>query len=119
MTKLEDVPALVYTMLYSRKRDGRLRKATENKKLSVLFDFPDFPPAALLKINNGDYEVMAVDNVEGITADAVIRGNFEDAVSLTGGMGLAIKLVLTGKVKIKGLKSAYQLLKILGEKEAM
>ena len=119
MTKLENFPALVYMMLYTQKRDGRLRKATENKKLKILFDFPDFPPAALLKIENGDYEVMAVDNTEGISADAVIKGNFEDIVELTSGMGAGIKLLLTGKVKIKGPFKALQLLKILGGKVAI
>ena len=119
MTKLQDIPAFIYTMLYARKKDGRLRKATEHKKFDILFNFPDFPPAALLKINNGDYEVMAIDNVEGISADTVIKGNFVDFVEITGGMGLAVKLALTGKVKIKGLKSGYQLLKILLEKEAL
>lgn len=118
MTKLQDIPALIYIMLYTLKKDGRLRRASENKKLNILFDFPDFPPAALLKIDNGDYEVMAVDNVEGISADAVIRGNFEDIVELSGGFGLGVKLFLLGKVKIKRPLKALQLLKILGEKEA-
>jgi hypothetical protein len=106
-------------MLYTQKKDGRLRKATENKKLEILFDFPDFPPAALLRIDNGDYDVLAVENIEGISADAVIKGKFEDIIELTGGMRLALKLVLTGKVKIKGPIKALQLLKILGEQEAM
>jgi hypothetical protein len=119
MAKLEDIPALIYIMLYTRKKDGRFRKATENKRLDILFDFCDFPPAALLRINNGEYEVMAVDNVEGISADAIIRGKFEDIVELSGGFHKAIKLVLTGKVKIKGIGKAYQLLKILGEKEVI
>ena len=119
MSKLSDVPALIYTMLYTQKKDGRLRKATENKKLDILFDFPDFPPAALLKINNGDYEVLSVDNTEGIKADGIIRGKFEDIVELASGMNGGLKQILTGKVKIKGVFKALQLLKILGEKEAI
>jgi hypothetical protein len=119
MTKLQDLPALIYTMLYTHKKDGRLRKATENKKLDILFDFPDFPPAALLKINNGDYDVLAVENTEGVSADAVIRGNFEDIIEISGGLWLAVKLALTGKVKIRGPIKAIQLLKILAEKEAI
>ena len=117
MTKLEDLPALIYIMLYTRKKDGRLSKAAANKKLNVLFDFPDFPPAALLKIKNGDYEVMAVNNVEGISADTIIRGNFEDIIELSAGLSGGIKQILTGKIKIKGIRKAYQLLKILGMKE--
>lgn len=119
MTKLQDIPALIYTMLYTQKRDGRLRKATENKKLTILFDFPDFPPAALLKIQNGDYEVMAVDNPEGISADAKIRGNFEDIIELSSGLEGGFKAIFSGKVKIKGAFKALQLLKILNEKEAI
>lgn len=118
MTKLQDLPALIYTMLYLQKKDGRLRKATENKKLDILFDFPDFPPAALLRIDNGSYEVLALENSVGISADAVIKGNFEDVVELSGGINKALKLIFTGKVKIKGPLKALQLLKILGEKEA-
>ena len=119
MTKLEDVPALIYIMLYAQEKDGRLRKASIDKKLSVLFDFPDFPPAALLKIANGKYEVLSVDNTEGITADAVIKGKFEDIVELASGIGGGIKQILSGKVKIKGAFKALQLLRILGEKEAI
>ena len=119
MTKLQDIPAFIYTMLYTRKKDGRLRKATEHKKFSILFNFPDFPPAALLKIDNGDYEVMTVDNVEGTSADTVIKGKFQDFVEITGAMGLAVKLPLSGKVKIRGLRSGIQLLKVLLEKEAI
>ncbi|MBN2155776.1 MAG: SCP2 sterol-binding domain-containing protein [Candidatus Lokiarchaeota archaeon] len=119
MTYLEDIPALIYTMLYTHNKDGRLRKATEHKKLSILFDFPDFPPAALLKIQNGNYEVLSVENPEGISADAIIKGNFEDIVELSGGFGRGISLLLTGKVKIKGLLKAITLLKILGEKEVL
>ena len=119
MTKLQDLPALIYIMLYAQKKDGRLRKATQNKKLDVLFDFPDFPPAALLRIDNGDYDVLSLENVEGISPDVIIKGNFEDIVELSGGIGLALKLVLTGKVRIRGPLKALQLLKILTEKEAL
>ena len=119
MTKFQDIPAFIYTMLYTRKKDGRLRKATEKKKFSILFNFPDFPPAALLKINNGDYNVLAVDNVEGISADTVIKGKFKDFIELSGGFSIAVKLALSGKVKIKGIKSGIQLLKVLFEKEAI
>jgi putative sterol carrier protein len=118
MTKLEDIPALIYIMLYTQGKDGRLRKATENKKLDILFDFPDFRPAALLKIHNGSYEVLSIDNTEGVSADAIIKGKFEDLVEVSTGISAGVKQILTGKVKIKGAIKALQLLKILGEKEA-
>ena len=57
--------------------------------------------------------------MEGLSADTVIKGKFQDFVEITGGMGLAVKLALSGKVKIRGLRSGIQLLKVLLEKEAI
>jgi hypothetical protein len=120
MPQLENLPAMIYTLMWPLKIDGRLKSATANQRIRFLFKFLDFPPAALLDINDGNFTVQAVDMEEtlgSIEADVEISGFLSDMTEMLGGIRKSLKTVVTRKVKIKNIRKALKLLKILGIKE--
>lgn len=120
MPQLENLPAMIYTLIWPLKIDRRLESATRNQRLRILFKFLDFPPAALLDINDGSFVVKAVDieeTLESIEADVEISGFLNDLTEMLGGIKKSLKTIVTRKIKIKNLRKALKLLKILGIKE--
>ena len=121
---LDGVPALVYTAFWQQKIDGRFRKASRdaNKGASMtfLFDFPDFRPAALMTIDDGDYSVMPVADPAMLAKkpDALVRIRMVDAVKMLGGLGPILAAVFKGKIKMKGIRKLWLLVKVLMTKEA-
>ncbi|MHA1819513.1 MAG: hypothetical protein ACTSU2_03745 [Promethearchaeota archaeon] len=61
--KLEGVPALIYSAVWPLWVDGRLKAVSKGMKLKILFKFKDFLPSALLKIDNGEFRVISIDEV--------------------------------------------------------
>ena len=117
---LDGVPALVYTAFSQQKIDGRFHKATEGVSTSILFDLPDFRPAALMMIDNGDYEIIPVADPEKLAEppDALVQCCMVDAVKMLGGLGPILKTLFTGKIKLKGFRKLWLLVKVLMTKEA-
>ncbi|HME50950.1 MAG TPA: hypothetical protein VKM55_01920 [Candidatus Lokiarchaeia archaeon] len=116
---LDGIPALVYTAFWQHKIDGRFRKATKGISESILFDFIDYRPAALMTIDDGDYTVTPVADPEKLARkpDASVRGRMADATQLLNGLGAMIKALFTGTIKLKGIRKLYLLVKILQTKE--
>jgi hypothetical protein len=120
MPQLENLPAMIYTLIWPLKIDRRLESATRNQRLRILFKFLDFPPAALLDINDGSFVVKAVDieeTLESIEADVEISGFLNDLTEMLARIKKSLKTIVTRKIKIKNLRKALKLLKILGIKE--
>lgn len=120
MPLFENLPAMIYAVIWPLKVDGRLESATRNDRLRILFKFLDFPPAALLDINNGSFVVKSVDieeTLESIEADVEISGFLSDLTEMLGGIKKSLKTLVTHKIKIKNLRKAMKLFKILGIKE--
>jgi len=116
---LEGVPALVYTAFWQQKIDGRFDKATSGESTSILIDFPDFRPAALMIISDGDYTITPVDNPASLLErpEALVRVRMVDAVKMLGGLGPIMAALFTGKIKLKGLRKLWLLVKVLMAKE--
>ena len=120
MPLFENLPAMIYAVIWPLKVDGRLESATRNDRLRILFKFLDFPPAALLDINDGSFVVKSVDieeTLESIEADVEISGFLSDLTEMLGGIKKSLKTLVTHKIKIKNLRKAMKLFKILGVKE--
>lgn len=116
---LDGVPALVYTAFWQNKIDGRFHKIMKDVSITILFDFPDFRPAALMTINDGDYTITPVDDPARLARqpEAFVQCRMIDAVKMLGGLSPIMAALFTGKVKLKGLRKLWLLVKVLMAKE--
>jgi hypothetical protein len=114
MQPLDNMPALVYTALWPAKVDGRFKAVFPYENFTVLFNFIDFSPAALLKVHNGDFEVLPINpsEIAEYKADAKVEGLLSVVIRMMDGIGTIIKVVLTRKLKVKNLSILLKLGKL-------
>ena len=55
MPLLDGFPARLYQMFWYLKVDGRFALALKDEKFNVLFEITDFFPAALMRVEKGDF----------------------------------------------------------------
>ncbi len=111
---LEGIPALIYSLLWTRKIFGKLDKMFPSLNIKMILLLTDFPPAIVIKIKDGDFEVEPLESVkspndlDNVECDAFL------AISSTefyGGAQSIMKGIAKGSVKIKN----NEILTILGK----
>lgn len=108
----EDFPAMLYTGLWPLTLDGRFQEASRGQHFSILFDFHDWPPAILFKVDDGKFTIESCDPTTTI-ADGRIEGKFVDIVPALDSFGSALKILLSRKVKLIHKWTLLKLAKIL------
>ncbi len=108
----EDFPAMLYTGLWPLTLDGRFKEASQGQHFSILFHFHDWPPATLLKIDDGSFTIESCDPAT-TSADGRIEGNFADIVPALDSIASALKVILSRKVKLIHKRVLLKFAKIL------
>ncbi|GAB4305138.1 MAG: hypothetical protein Kow0069_00520 [Promethearchaeota archaeon] len=118
--RLKGVPAMLYTGIWPYAVEGRLRVATKGLRRSVLVNLVDWPPAALLEVDDGDFRVVPVDDPAAYRrdhrVDVYVEGTMAHLVTALKGLGALLKLLLTRRLRVKGLRRALPLRKIFEER---
>ncbi|MHA1733300.1 MAG: SCP2 sterol-binding domain-containing protein [Promethearchaeota archaeon] len=111
---LKGVAAIAYTFFWPYKIDGRLRASMKGVELTIVVDLIDFPPAAVVEIRDGDFSVVVVEDPARLPRkpDISISGKLQDLIRVMEGVGKALKVLLSRKVKIKGKRKALVLAKL-------
>jgi hypothetical protein len=113
MNALQDIPAFVYTALWPAMLEGRLKFKDPNEIFTILVDFSDYPPGAFVEIKNGSFTVHVLELNTQKCADIEIRGKFSEIIEVTGAFGKIIPLLLTRKLRIRGIFRAIRLFKLM------
>lgn len=114
MPLLEGIPAYIYSGLWIFKTYRKLDKIFPNLKIKLALFITDFPPAALITIDNGDFEVQALENVktledlEKVECDSYLMAKLE---AFTGGAEGIMRGINDKSVIVKG----SEVLNILGK----
>ena len=111
---LEGIPAYIYSVLWTHRIFGKLKKMFPDLQIKMILLLTDFPPATVIKINKGDFEIESLEDVkvpedlDNIECDAYLALPTE--VFYGGAEGIK-KGIDDKKVKIKN----YEMLSILGK----
>ena len=119
--QLEGVPAVLYTALWQAREMGFLKTILDElkiEKMRILFFFEDYKPGGLISIDGikGDYEVVAVDDIEGIEYDGAVIGRVKQFYHLVNEGNLILKglwILLTRKLKLKGKGKLLKFLRLV------
>jgi hypothetical protein len=118
MGQLNGVPALIYTLFWPLKVDGRLMAATKDLSLKILFSFKDCPPAALLTIQKGDFKVDLIESLDNLQYDAAIMGNIIPLLELMVKPLKFFSLWRKKQIQFRNFRRLFVILKILTIREA-
>jgi hypothetical protein len=110
--KFRGIPALIYSGLWRRQIFGKLEKDfPEQTKFAVYIT--DQPPAVLIKINNGNFEMEKLEEVKEIweIENIACDGYFVAPQSYVfGGPAALQKGIKEGKVKMKNEAIIFSIL---------
>ncbi|MHA1791758.1 MAG: SCP2 sterol-binding domain-containing protein [Promethearchaeota archaeon] len=83
----------------------------QGKKMRFLLVATDYPPAALININDGTLTIESVtfDDIKKTKFDGLLKATLEQIMKIATGKLNTITAWITGKIKIKG---AFKLLKL-------
>lgn len=110
--KFRGIPAIIYSGLWRRQIFGRLKKDFPKKTKLVVF-ITDQPPAVLINIDNGNFEMEKLENLKELNdLDKIdCDGYFASPQShLFGGFSALKKGVDEGKVKMKNEAIIFSIL---------
>lgn len=113
----EGVPAIFYSGLWTQQVYGKLDKLFADKKVNIVVFITDFPPAVQIKIENGQFEIIPLEDVkvpedlDDIECDGYVAAILD---ILYGGAGVILKGIEDKKVRIKNLKVLMTLVTIVG-----
>jgi hypothetical protein len=107
----EDFPAMLYTGLWPLTLDGRFQEASRGQHFSILFYFHDWPPAILLRIDDGKFTIEPC-NPNTTVVDGRVEGNFADAATALDSIGSAFKLLVSRKIKLVNKRVLLKLARI-------
>ena len=117
---LENVPAMIYSVLWqTRELDflGRIMKEAKVEQLTIAIFFKDYQPGALIHLSqeDGDFTIRPISDLENIDYDGAITGKLRSIIKAFEGNFLLKVLwsYLTRKIKLKGKLSLWKFLKIL------
>jgi hypothetical protein len=119
--QLEGIPVVLYTALWQVREMGFLKTILDElkiKKLRILLFVEDYKPGALISIDGdkGDYEVIPVDDIEGIEYDGAIIGRAKPFYHLINERHLIRKafwILLTRKIILKGKRKLWKFLRLV------
>lgn len=122
MENLEGVPAIIYSVLWQTKQMGFLKRILEDigiEKLRILVFLKDYPPGALLELDGiqGKFKIDPVENLESVEYDGAFIGEMKYILRLIKRHMLSkgFWYLITGKIKLKGIRSLLKFLKVLRE----
>jgi len=122
MENLEGVPAIIYSVLWQTQQMGFLKRILDDiriNNLRILVFFKDYKPGALLELDGelGQFNIIPVDNLEAVDFDGAFIGEMKYVLRLVKGhMFLrGFWYLITGKIKLKGIRSLLKFLKLLRE----
>ncbi|NVM28930.1 MAG: hypothetical protein HWN65_08800 [Candidatus Helarchaeota archaeon] len=114
--KYEGFSAIVYSRLWLLQIFGKIRNEFPDLKFKVVLFMTDFPPATLIKIDQGDFEIEILERVkeskdlDEIECDAYLVSSFE---VLSRGFKSIMDGIAEKRVKIKNLNALPILGKLL------
>ncbi len=111
---------LLWQQMGSINENEKFKKEYADAKMSFLYNLTDQHYSALIKIENGTLDVRHIENDSDIIKNIEVDGSIACTASLffdfTGGKiskaAMLIKM-LTGKLKVKGMKNMKELAKIM------
>ncbi len=115
-SKYEGFPAIAYAGLWFLKTFGKLRRQFPDLKIDIVFFVTDVPPATLIKIDKGDFEVEILEDLkdvkdlDNIECDAYLALSTDD---LAGGIDSIMDGVAQKRIKMKNPNALGILGKIL------
>ncbi|NVM04733.1 MAG: hypothetical protein HWN67_20605 [Candidatus Helarchaeota archaeon] len=115
-SKYEGFPAVAYSGLWLLKTFGKLRRQFPDLKIDIVFFVTDAPPATLIKIDKGDFEIELLENVkdvkdlDNVECDAYLALSTDD---ILGGINSIIDGVAEKRIKMKNPSALGILGKIL------
>ncbi|MFX1452397.1 MAG: hypothetical protein ACFFCM_16275 [Promethearchaeota archaeon] len=115
-SKYEGFPAIAYAGLWFLKTFGKLRREFPDLKINIVFFVTDTPPATMIKIDKGDFEIEILDfvkNVEdldNVECDAYLALSTND---ILGGIESIMDGVAAKRIKMKNPNALGILGKIL------
>ena len=111
---LEGIPAYIYSVLWTHRIFGKLKKMFPDLQIKMVLLLTDFPPAFAIYLDKGDFKVETLENIKDpedldrIECDAYLA--IETNVFL-GGAGSIMKGIADKRVKLKN----SEMLTILGK----
>lgn len=113
----EGFPAIIYTGLWSLRVFRKLENLFPNSPFNIVFLLTDFPPATMLKIDKGNFEIKILEDVK----DTKELDNLECDMYLASPLELLFKGIngikdgiADNKIKIKNMEILTILAKIMG-----
>lgn len=113
-SKLEGFPAILYTGLWALEIFGKLKKDYKDEQMNLIFLVTDSPPATLIKIDKGSFEIQILDEIkevkdlENIDCDAYLALTTDD---ILGGITSIMDGIAQNRIKLKN----PEFLRILGK----
>lgn len=110
--KFRGIPALIYSGLWRRQIFGRLKKDFPNK-IKLIVYITDHPPAVVIKIDNGNFEMEKIENIKDLNdLDNIECDGYFAAPQgyLYGGLSTLKKGMDEGKVKMKNEGTIFSIL---------
>jgi len=113
----EGFPAIMYSGLWSLRTFRKLENLFPNSPLNIVFLLIDFPPATMVKIDKGDFEIKILDDVkdtkelDNLECDMYLASPLELLFKGINGIKQGIE---ENKIKIKNMEILTILAKIIG-----
>lgn len=115
-SKYEGFPAIVYSRLWLSQIFGKLKREFPDLQIKIALFMIDMPPASLIKIDQGNFEIEILESVkvpedlDGIDCDGYLALSYE---VFTGGFKRIMQGIEENKVKIKNQNVLLILAKLL------
>ncbi|MFO8019616.1 MAG: hypothetical protein R6U96_13395 [Promethearchaeia archaeon] len=123
MEDLENIPALIYSVLWQTKAMGFFERILEEvniDSLKILMFFNDYEPGALIILDGlkGDFEIVSVTEYENLDYDGAIIGDLKYVINLINAKHPILRAlwnIITRKrvIKLKGLWSLLKFGRVL------
>lgn len=109
MEKLENIPALVYSILWQTKAMGFLGKIMEDLKinnLKILLFFSDYQPGALIILDGakGNFQINEVLEIKGVKYDGAVIGKLKHVIELINAKHPILKAIWNILTRKRGIK---------------
>ena len=105
-SKYEGFPAVIYSRLWLLQIFGKLKSEFPDLQIKIALFMTDWPPATLIKIYDGNFEIEILENVtdskdlDDVECDAYLALSYE---VFTKGLVSIMKEIEEKRVKVKNL----------------
>ena len=115
-SKYEGFPAIAYSGLWFLQIFGKLRRQFPDLKTKIVFFVTDAPPATLIKIDKGNFEIELLEDIkntedlDNVECDAYLALSTDD---ILGGIDGLMQGIAEKRIKLKNPEALGILEKIL------